>query len=595
MKKRGKSLKWSIMILCAVVVAVTAVSIGLNTVMSIRELSSTSYNTYEKAMLDGYKLEIRSQVQSTMSIVQGEYDKFKAGEKTEEQAKKDAADIIRVMRYRDDASGYFWIDATDYTLVMHPIKTEDEGKNRKDMQDQNGVMITQEVVKVCQGKDKGGYNEFYFTKSDGKTVAPKLAYSQLFEPWGWVVCTGNYIDDMQKEMANVKESLNDTYVTLLIQVGIVFAATILFSLIIAFFFGSHLVKPLKKIQTFAEDLSKGDMTTQVSVKQRNEIGQVADSLSIAQQNIHSFLLDINTVSEKIGSALYNFSNMFGNMTQSIDEVSNAVNSIAGNVTDQAASTDEASGEVTIIADEIQRINVELKALDKNTQDIKKLSETSMETLNHLIDVNTSARVNITSMRDQTEATDQSIQRIRMAVDLINEISDQTSLLALNASIEAARAGESGKGFAVVASEIGQLAQQSAQSVEEVRQVITELLGNAERSVAVMQEMSESVDVQVNSLNETQKIFMKLYKEMDSCASSVQSIDSMAAEMEKQRSNVTQSLTMLNGLAQDNAAVTEETASMSLELSRVVEESSDDMNELKNSVEILLKNLGKFKM
>lgn len=595
MKKRGKSLKWSIMILCAIVVAVTAVSIGLNTVMSIRELSETSYSTYEKAMLDGYKLEIRSQVQSTLSIVQGEYDKFKAGEKTEEQAKKDAADIVRVMRYRDDESGYFWIDATDYTLVMHPIKTEDEGKNRKDMQDQNGVMITQQVVKVCQGKDKGGYNEFYFTKSDGKTVAPKLAYSQLFEPWGWVVCTGNYIDDMQSDMANVKESLNDTYVTLLIQVGIVFAATILFSLIIAFFFGSHLVKPLKKIQTFAEDLSKGDMTTQVSVKQRNEIGQVADSLSIAQQNIHSFLVDINTVSEKIGSALYNFSNMFGNMTQSIDEVSNAVNSIAGNVTDQAASTDEASGEVTIIADEIQRTNVELKALDKNTQDIKKLSESSMETLNHLIEVNTSARGNITSMRDQTEATDHSIQRIRMAVDLINEISDQTSLLALNASIEAARAGESGKGFAVVASEIGQLAQQSAQSVEEVRQVITELLGNAEKSVAVMQEMSESVDVQVNSLNDTQKIFMELYKEMDSCASSVQSIDAMAAEMEKQRSNVTQSLTMLNGLAQDNAAVTEETASMSLELSRVVEESGDDMNELKNSVEILLKNLRKFKM
>lgn len=72
MKKRGKSLKWSIMILCAIVVAVTAVSIGLNTVMSIRELSETSYSTYEKAMLDGYKLEIRSQVQSTLSIVQRE-------------------------------------------------------------------------------------------------------------------------------------------------------------------------------------------------------------------------------------------------------------------------------------------------------------------------------------------------------------------------------------------------------------------------------------------------------------------------------------------------------------------------------------------
>ena len=355
------------------------------------------------------------------------------------------------------------------------------------------------------------------------------------------------------------------------------------------------MKPLKKIQAFAEDLSKGDMTTEVSVKQRNEIGQVADSLSVAQGNIHNLLQDINTVSGKINNALGNFSNMFGDMAQTIDQVSDAVNSIAGNVTDQASSTDTASGEVNVIADEIQRSNDEVMALDKNTQDIKKLSETSMETLNHLIEVNTKARENITAMKDQTQATDQSIQRIRMAVDLINEISDQTSLLALNASIEAARAGELGKGFAVVAGEIGQLAQQSANSVEEVRQVITELLDNAGKSVEVMTEMSESVDVQVSSINETQNIFTKLYKELDSCVSSVQSIDSMMDRMEKQRSNVTESLSVLNGLAHDNAAVTEETASMSLELSKVVEDSGDNIEELKHSVEILMDNLSKFKI
>lgn len=83
------------------------------------------------------------------------------------QAKEDAKETIRVMRYRDDQSGYFWIDDTDYTLVMHPILSEQEGNNRYELEDQNGIMIIQEIMKVCQSAEKGGYNEFYFTKAGG--------------------------------------------------------------------------------------------------------------------------------------------------------------------------------------------------------------------------------------------------------------------------------------------------------------------------------------------------------------------------------------------------------------------------------------------
>ena len=88
------------------------------------------------------------------------------------------------MRYGDDNSGYFWIDDTNYNLVMHPILSEQEGTNRKDLEDKNGVKIIQEIMKVA---DNGGYNEFYFTKSDGKTVAPKVAYSLSFPEWNWVI------------------------------------------------------------------------------------------------------------------------------------------------------------------------------------------------------------------------------------------------------------------------------------------------------------------------------------------------------------------------------------------------------------------------
>lgn len=186
--KKG-SLISSIMCLCAAVALVAAVGIGGNSIFSIKAMSDSTYDTYESAVDLGYKTEIKSQVQSTISIIQSEYDKFQAGEKTEEQAQEDAKSVIRNMRYRDDQSGYFWIDGIDYVLVMHSVLTEQEGNNRYDLTDQNGVKITQEVVNVCKSADKGGYNQFYFTKSDGVTVAPKIAYSELFEPWGWAVCT----------------------------------------------------------------------------------------------------------------------------------------------------------------------------------------------------------------------------------------------------------------------------------------------------------------------------------------------------------------------------------------------------------------------
>ena len=102
--------------------------------------------------------------------------------------KKEAMEILRNARYGEDGEGYFWIDGTDYTLLMHPILSEQEGTNRYDLTDQNGVKIIQNIMKSAEAG--GGYNEFYFTKADGKTVAPKIAYSEEFEPWGWVITTG---------------------------------------------------------------------------------------------------------------------------------------------------------------------------------------------------------------------------------------------------------------------------------------------------------------------------------------------------------------------------------------------------------------------
>ncbi len=591
--KKKTSLISSIMLLCGAVAAVAAIGIGGNSILSIRSMAVSSYETYEEAVAEGYKTEIKSQVQSAIAVIQNEYDMFQAGEKTEEEAQEDAKNFVRAMRYRDDQSGYFWIDGMDCVLVMHAVLTEQEGDNRKDLKDQNGVMITQSVVSVCNSPEKGGYNEFYFTKSDGVTVAPKIAYSQLFEPWGWAVCTGNYVDDMNATKAIVKQELDAEYMGVLIRSNAVFIATILVALAGAFVVGKRLVAPLKKIQGFAQNLSEGNLTTSVEVRTRNEIGQTADALLVAQGNMRSLLQGITEVSNGVGSALGNFDKAFNNMKESISQVSIAVDSIAENVTKQAASTDEANGNVVVMADQIDQTGTEVASLNRNADEMNRISEQSMNTLKQLLDISSKTRQSISAMAEQTASTNQSVEQIHVAANLINEISDQTSLLALNASIEAARAGEAGKGFSVVADEIAKLASQSTNSVEEIGKTVVELQSNAEKSVVVMREINEAVELQVNSLTETQHIMERLHEELVNCFTSVHSIDAMTQEIDGQRANVTGTLSVLNDLAQDNASVAEETSAMSTELSRVVNDANQLVEDLEGKVQLLINDMSKF--
>lgn len=144
---KTKSVKASLTTMCLFIVVVCVAVIGAVSVFNIRSMSNMANSNYENAMSDGYNSEIKSEVQSVISILQSEYDRVQAGDLTEEAAKKEAAEIVRAMRYRDDGSGYFWIDDTDYNLIMHPILPDQEGNNRYDLTDQNGVKIIQEIMK----------------------------------------------------------------------------------------------------------------------------------------------------------------------------------------------------------------------------------------------------------------------------------------------------------------------------------------------------------------------------------------------------------------------------------------------------------------
>lgn len=592
---KGGSVKRSLVLMSLILVLMSVIVIGGVAILGIESMSKMANSDYENAKIEGYDSEITSQVQAVLSILQSEYEKVQRGELSEDEAKNEASEIVRAMRYGDDGSGYFWIDDTDYILVMHPILPEQEGNNRYTLEDPNGTMIIQSIYSVCTGAEKGGFNEFYFTKSDGVTVAPKRAYSAMFEPWNWMISTGNYIDDMEADMESVKSAIDKTgsrMEVVMIAAGIVIAVAAMF---VAVIYGNIICAPLIKIQKLADRMAVGDLSSNVEIHSNNEYGRTGKALNDAQTQMVGLIGNIKNTSMDLENAVSNFSDNFSHMDESIQNVSIAINEIAQNINTQAESTTTASDNVEHMAEGIAETAQEITALEGNAEIMADRSTKSMDSFKQLIDINEKTKVDIDSMYTQTESNNEAVNRIREAAGLIGDIAEQTNLLSLNASIEAARAGEAGKGFSVVAEEIGKLAQQSDDTVGQITAIIEELTANSENSMHLMKEMSEASDVQVGVIEQTQSMFMELKDASDACAASIRAIGEKMDNLNAQRESITDIIVTLNNIATDNASSTQETSAMASELGNAVNQSSQLVQSLADDVNILTENLNIFKL
>lgn len=584
--KGFRSVGETLMLMNIALVTAVSVIVGVIAIFALRTSFTSSMDVYESAKLEGYKQEIVSETQSAISMVQMEYDKYKKGEMTEDEAKERAREDIRYFRYRDDQSGYFWIDDLDYNLVMHPILTDQEGTNRKDLKDQKGNMIIQMIHKSCTSAKKGGFNEFYFTKADGKTVAPKLAYSQLFEPWGWMLSTGNYTDDMNKEMASTRASLTANQRASFIEMIIVMAACIVIASLLSFRYGKKLIAPLKKIRKFADQMASGNLKQGIEVTSKNEFGATGRELNAAQHKIGSMISKATASRDALENSINVFSDNFGSMTDAISNVSKAVNDIAQNNTEQAKSASDAAESVQTLSSGIDDSSANVAQLDKDANEMMEYSKQSRETLRQLVEKNDATMQDISTMSEQTQQTSDSVAKIAEAANLISEIASQTSLLSLNASIEAARAGEQGRGFAVVAEEIGHLADQSDESAKTINTIVTELVNNSTKQVEIMKRMQDVSNEQVRAFGTTRDTFDKLESSLDECFKSVEAISADMKTMEEERDRIRTNIESLNDAATDNAASTEETSSMASELDTIVDQSKKLVTDLETHLKDL---------
>lgn len=592
-----KSLAKKISLAISMVVLITSmILIGISA-LSLNEMESRVESILYDTTLESYKTEIKSEIQSALTIVQHYYDESVSGVVTEAEAQKQALEALRVLRYGDDDSGYIWVDDSSYNLVMHPILPEQEGTNRYDLTDQNGVKIIQEIMKVA---DKGGYNTFYFTKSDGKTVAQKVAYSKLFPEWNWILTTGVYTDDIggivadSKGIARVK-TISKNSILFLSVTGVVLIVVVLTIVLIVV---KRFMNILKVFRGELTEISKGDLTGEIDenlASREDEIGEMLKHTNEALTSFRGSIQKAKSTASIVNSGSSDIQSMTDSALEATTQVAEAIDNVAQEATKQA-------GVVSEMVNSVDTMNVNVRAVLGAMNDISSYVETLNTTsANMKSKIDTLSRGSsqmsdkVSDIASQIEKTTESISKMQDVLNVIQEIASQTNLLSLNASIEAARAGESGRGFAVVANNIRDLSENTSKELNNIKAIIEELTS----SFKECNEAIESV-VDTNTSNNTYTSeviysFEDVFKGIESTNEKVADVTKLTNEISELMLGVASGADTVQDGAQGIAAASEEVTASSEELAALMHNIADNCNNMNVEAKKLVEDMNKFKV
>lgn len=457
-----------------IVMLATIVALVLCAVISsesMKQLQSKALETLEADERASYDEQIKQQVDNVISLCQTIYDQYQAGVYTEEEAKKLAADEIRQLRYGD--AGYFWVDQYDGTNVVL-LGNDTEGTNRMETKDANGYQMVKEIIRVGQEAD-GGYTDYVFPKEGETEPSPKRSYSKAFEPFGWVIGTGNYTDYIDDQVASIEKDFS-SYVTgrmTLFIISTLIEGIIVVLLLIMIIIIISIIRPLKKCISSIGVMEQGDFSQAMGtalLKRRDDFGKLAASLESMRNEMSGLIGEVKSQATEITRMVQEIDDNIQALDEEIENVSATTEELAAGMEETAASSEE----INAMSHEIESAakSIATRSQDGATEadDIRDravgIKKTTTENDERTKAIHAEINEGLTKALEDIKVVDQ----IGVLAESIMEITGQTNLLALNASIEAARAGEAGKGFAVVADEIRVLAEQSKAAVVHIQDV-----------------------------------------------------------------------------------------------------------------------------
>lgn len=231
----------------------------------------------EETIYQNYDMNIKSQVDSVITMLDGIYKKHESGELTLEESKKLGADLVRNLRYNE--AGYFWIDTTKGTNVVL-LGSSIEGKNRYNYRDAKGTLVLKNFIELALQSGEG-YQNYWFPKANETKPLMKRGYVKLFEPFDWVVGTGNYIDDINEVIADKRNELDQEFIMKIWTISALFLFISICTILFVFLIAKNITQPLKKTIELADLISNGILDVELEKKvidRKDEVGQLATSI-----------------------------------------------------------------------------------------------------------------------------------------------------------------------------------------------------------------------------------------------------------------------------------------------------------------------------
>ncbi len=446
-----------------------------------------SLNNSHTNLLNTKKAELKHLVSTAKSIAVSFQKRELSGEFTSGEAQKRAKFAISQLRYQ--GSNYFWVTDRFPKMIMHPIKPQLDGKDLTGVQDPNGVALFVAFVNATR-ETGSGYVDYMWPKPGAEAPQGKIAFVSNFEPWGWIIGTGSYVDDIQAVFWHDARSL-------LIVAFIIFISVLGGSLLLA----RSIVQPMKHMTSSMQKLSEGHMDIDISYDDRkDEIGQMSQALKVFHVNASERIRlsreqeeQKKLAQEEQRSALMKMADQFDKEVRSIVlSVSNSSHNLKAMTEDVSEGSQEnvdCAGAIAVAMDTTsQNVETVARASQEMSASISEISGQMVQSN----EVSTVAVSEVKKANEVIEGLSTASQAIGNIVKLIQDIAEQTNLLALNATIEAARAGDAGKGFAVVASEVKELATQTGRATEDISGQVDHIQSSISEAVVAIDQVDETI-------------------------------------------------------------------------------------------------------
>jgi putative methyl-accepting chemotaxis protein signaling domain protein len=382
-----------------------------------------------------------------------------------------------------------------------------------------------------------------------------------------------------------------------INIGTLMAGVIglIFGCVIAVLTALSFNHEIKKLQNATHRVAGGDFSEKIKVTRSDEFGVLETNFNGMMDDVSELIHAVEDKSNHILEVAGGISEVAGNTKTTIEQVTQAIDSVAQGAVKQAESTQEANTEVEHLKNSLDETKEYVSGMNGMTEKANEVSTEGIESVKDLIEKSgktaEKSKVSLEVMNEMVE----SIDKIFYISDTIADITSQTNLLSLNASIEAARAGEMGKGFAVVADEIRKLADESKESTDEIKKIITEITEKSKLVESTMQENEVLQTEQQEAINRTEEIFGEIMKQIEMLGSGMERINALNDTMSANKDLVVDKMGTIASVSEQSAAATEEVNASTEQVNVTMEEISEHTETLQAIAKDLMETINRFKL